>query len=50
MAILATDEINEGTVAGCRSPVAEKIEPGTVVPVVDQRGGISPPPNGGTKA
>jgi hypothetical protein len=50
MAILTTEEINEASVAGCRSPVEEKIEPGRVVPAVDQRGGIGPPPNGGAKA
>jgi hypothetical protein len=50
MAILATEEVNEGSVTGCRFPVAGKIEPGTVVPVVNQRGGIGPLPNGGAKA
>jgi hypothetical protein len=50
MAILAIEEINEGSVASCRSPVAEEIEPGSVVAGVDQRTGIGPPPNGGSKA
>jgi hypothetical protein len=49
MAILATEEDNKGSVTGCRSPVAGKIEPGTVVPVVDQLGGIGPLSNGGPK-
>ena len=50
MAILATEDVNEGSFAGCRAPVAGKIEAGTVVAGVDQRAGIGPPPNGGAKA
>jgi hypothetical protein len=52
MALLATEGINEERTPNRRASLGEKLEPGTVVqvPVVDQRGGIGPPPNGGVKA